>query len=187
MSHSIPHDPSCCPPFSCAGTLTAWQELAPLSQLASEPCPHALHSYGQPADGTEAGLPLPFTQAGWSCPTCTFINKPTRPGCEMCSSDRPAGYMVPVSYRPDDVELWRIQQEKEGILQYQKVGRLRWEWENWLEAFCGNLSLPGLRPFTLLRQVLLNQLPLGLEEAAHLQMQGCCFSNAEFQNFKLQI
>lgn len=83
-----------------------------------------------PADGTEAGLPLPFTQAGWSCPTCTFINKPTRPGCEMCSTDRPAGYMVPVSYRPDDVELWRIQQEKEGILQYQKVGRLQWEWEN---------------------------------------------------------
>lgn len=47
-----------------------------------------------------------------------------------------------------------------------------------LKAFCctvraGNLSLPGLRPFTLLRHVLLNQLPLGLEEAAHLQMQGC--------------
>ncbi|KAK9402799.1 sharpin [Crotalus adamanteus] len=59
-------------------------------------------------------------QAGWSCPTCTFINKPTRPGCEMCSTDRPAGYVVPGSYRPDEVERWRMQQEKEGILQYQK-------------------------------------------------------------------
>ncbi|XP_039220601.1 sharpin isoform X1 [Crotalus tigris] len=60
-------------------------------------------------------------QAGWSCPTCTFINKPTRPGCEMCSTDRPAGYVVPGSYRPDEVERWRMQQEKEGILQYQKA------------------------------------------------------------------
>ncbi|XP_026722855.1 sharpin, partial [Athene cunicularia] len=33
-------------------------------------------------------LPSPV-QAGWSCPKCTFINKPTRPGCEMCSADRP--------------------------------------------------------------------------------------------------
>ncbi|XP_013923589.1 PREDICTED: sharpin [Thamnophis sirtalis] len=68
-----------------------------------------------------AAAPPSPVQAGWSCPTCTFINKPTRPGCEMCSTDRPAGYLVPGSYRPDDVELWRIQQEKEGILQYQKA------------------------------------------------------------------
>ncbi|ETE59506.1 RanBP-type and C3HC4-type zinc finger-containing protein 1 [Ophiophagus hannah] len=67
-----------------------------------------------------AAAPPSPVQAGWSCPTCTFINKPTRPGCEMCSTDRPAGYVVPVSYRPDDVEVWRMQQEKEGILQYQK-------------------------------------------------------------------
>ncbi|GAA6075821.1 ranBP-type and C3HC4-type zinc finger-containing protein 1 isoform X2 [Tachysurus ichikawai] len=30
------------------------------------------------------------TQLGWSCPSCTFINKPTRPGCEICSTERPA-------------------------------------------------------------------------------------------------
>uniref|UniRef100_A0A9J7ZVL0 RanBP2-type domain-containing protein n=1 Tax=Cyprinus carpio carpio TaxID=630221 RepID=A0A9J7ZVL0_CYPCA len=29
------------------------------------------------------------TQSGWSCPSCTFINKSTRPGCEICSTDRP--------------------------------------------------------------------------------------------------
>uniref|UniRef100_A0A8C6VGU2 RanBP-type and C3HC4-type zinc finger-containing protein 1 n=1 Tax=Naja naja TaxID=35670 RepID=A0A8C6VGU2_NAJNA len=74
----------------------------------------------QPPPSAIPGLPLSSAQAGWSCPTCTFINKPTRPGCEMCSTDRPAGYVVPVSYRPDDVEVWRMQQEKEGILQYQK-------------------------------------------------------------------
>ncbi|XP_061463194.1 sharpin isoform X2 [Rhineura floridana] len=58
---------------------------------------------------------------GWSCPSCTFINKPTRPGCEMCSRDRPANYVVPGGYRPDEMELWRMKQEKEGILQYQKT------------------------------------------------------------------
>ncbi|XP_048338527.1 sharpin isoform X1 [Sphaerodactylus townsendi] len=68
----------------------------------------------------EVAPPSP-TQAGWSCPTCTFINKPTRPGCEMCSTDRPAAYVVPGSYRPDDVELRRMQQEKEGILRYQQA------------------------------------------------------------------
>ncbi|NXE57058.1 HOIL1 protein, partial [Casuarius casuarius] len=69
-----------------------------------------------------AGTALPSpVQAGWSCPKCTFINKPTRPGCEMCSTDRPADYVVPGSYKPDETELWRMQQEQEGILQYQQV------------------------------------------------------------------
>ncbi|NXF89963.1 HOIL1 protein, partial [Eubucco bourcierii] len=60
-------------------------------------------------------------QAGWSCPKCTFINKPTRPGCEMCSSARPDDYVVPGGYTPDETELWRMQQEQEGIRQYQQV------------------------------------------------------------------
>lgn len=60
------------------------------------------------------------TQPGWACPTCTYINKPTRPGCEMCSADRPEGYTVPGNYRPDALELRRIQQEKEAIRQYQQ-------------------------------------------------------------------
>ncbi|KAI2667149.1 RanBP-type and C3HC4-type zinc finger-containing protein 1 [Labeo rohita] len=28
-------------------------------------------------------------KSSWSCPSCTFINKSTRPGCEICSTDRP--------------------------------------------------------------------------------------------------
>ncbi|XP_027807215.1 sharpin isoform X1 [Marmota flaviventris] len=39
----------------------------------------------QPASSS---LPGPL-QPGWSCPSCTFINAPNRPGCEMCSTQRP--------------------------------------------------------------------------------------------------
>ncbi|XP_064910772.1 sharpin isoform X3 [Columba livia] len=65
-------------------------------------------------------LPSPVP-AGWSCPQCTFINKPTRPGCEMCSADRPSDYVVPGGHQPDESELWRMQQEQEGIRQYQQA------------------------------------------------------------------
>lgn len=57
---------------------------------------------------------------GWACPSCTYINKPTRPGCEICSTDRPESYTVPGSYKPDPLELHRIQQEKEAVRQYQQ-------------------------------------------------------------------
>ncbi|KAL6097949.1 uncharacterized protein ACO6RY_13366 [Pungitius sinensis] len=57
---------------------------------------------------------------GWSCPSCTYINKPTRPGCEICSTDRPDSYVIPGGYRPDALELRRIQQEKEAVRQYQQ-------------------------------------------------------------------
>ncbi|XP_053414321.1 sharpin isoform X3 [Nycticebus coucang] len=33
--------------------------------------------------------PLEKPQPGWPCPSCTFINTPSRPGCEMCSTQRP--------------------------------------------------------------------------------------------------
>ncbi|XP_029979191.1 ranBP-type and C3HC4-type zinc finger-containing protein 1 isoform X1 [Sphaeramia orbicularis] len=58
---------------------------------------------------------------GWSCPSCTYINKPTRPGCEICSTNRPESYVIPGGYRPDALELRRIQQEKEAIRQYQQA------------------------------------------------------------------
>ncbi|CAG5895853.1 unnamed protein product [Menidia menidia] len=58
---------------------------------------------------------------GWSCPSCTYINKPTRPGCEICSTNRPESYVIPGGYQPDALELRRIQQEKEAIRQYQQA------------------------------------------------------------------
>ncbi|XP_053913716.1 sharpin isoform X2 [Cuculus canorus] len=72
------------------------------------------------AQPVAANPPSPV-QTGWSCPKCTFINKPTRPGCEMCSTDRPDDYTIPGGYTPDETELWRMQQEQEGIRQYQQA------------------------------------------------------------------
>lgn len=52
--------------------------------------------------------------AGWMCPQCTFLNSPTRPGCEMCSADRPANYQVPQDYRPSERERNRLDMERTG-------------------------------------------------------------------------
>ncbi|XP_012696513.1 ranBP-type and C3HC4-type zinc finger-containing protein 1 [Clupea harengus] len=58
---------------------------------------------------------------GWVCPMCTFLNKPTRPGCEICGCERPAGYKVPAAYQPDKDEVLRIQQEQAARLQYERA------------------------------------------------------------------
>ncbi|KAM4864805.1 sharpin isoform 2-T2 [Thomomys bottae] len=41
-----------------------------------------------------SSLPSPV-QPGWPCPSCTFINAPSRPGCEMCSTQRPRAWGPP--------------------------------------------------------------------------------------------
>ncbi|KAF3703508.1 RanBP-type and C3HC4-type zinc finger-containing protein 1 [Channa argus] len=69
----------------------------------------------------QALSPKTASSQGWSCPSCTYINKPTRPGCEICSTNRPENYVIPGGYRPDALELRRIQQEKEAIRQYQQA------------------------------------------------------------------
>ncbi|XP_051045163.1 sharpin isoform X2 [Phodopus roborovskii] len=48
------------------------------------------HSLEQPHTLQPASASLPsLPQLGWSCPSCTFINASNRPGCEMCSTQRP--------------------------------------------------------------------------------------------------
>ena len=60
-----------------------------------------------------AAAPAPEeASVGWPCPDCTFINKPTRPGCEVCGSCRPADYEVPQGYVPTDDEKYRIEEEE---------------------------------------------------------------------------
>ncbi|CAI8016046.1 RanBP-type and C3HC4-type zinc finger-containing protein 1 [Geodia barretti] len=51
--------------------------------------------------------PPAVRQVGWSCPKCTFINKPRRPGCEICSADRPLDYQIPEDI-PMDADEARI-------------------------------------------------------------------------------
>ncbi|XP_041823587.1 ranBP-type and C3HC4-type zinc finger-containing protein 1 isoform X2 [Melanotaenia boesemani] len=70
---------------------------------------------------SDALSPNTASNQGWSCPSCTYINKPTRPGCEICSTNRPESYVIPGGYQPDALELRRIQQEKEAIRQYQQA------------------------------------------------------------------
>ncbi|XP_030820908.1 sharpin [Camarhynchus parvulus] len=76
-------------------------------------------SAGTPPTGAEPRPPSP--EQGWPCPQCTFLNKPTRPGCEMCSAARPEGYRVPGGHRPDPAELRRLQRERDGARQCQQA------------------------------------------------------------------
>lgn len=69
---------------------------------------------------------------GWACPQCTYLNKPTRPGCEMCSTARPDNYQVPDLYQPDEFETRRLQQEELASLQYEQ-SLLEEEERNFLE------------------------------------------------------
>uniref|UniRef100_A0A3Q2YBG2 SHANK-associated RH domain interacting protein n=1 Tax=Hippocampus comes TaxID=109280 RepID=A0A3Q2YBG2_HIPCM len=34
------------------------------------------------------------TQTEWACPSCTFINKPSRPGCEICATAKPDAHVT---------------------------------------------------------------------------------------------
>ncbi|KAK1799735.1 hypothetical protein P4O66_006272 [Electrophorus voltai] len=61
----------------------------------------------------------PKPMVGWSCLQCTFVNKPTRPGCEICSAERPQNYKIPDLYQPDEEEAQRLQQEELASLQYE--------------------------------------------------------------------
>ncbi|XP_055520873.1 ranBP-type and C3HC4-type zinc finger-containing protein 1 [Leucoraja erinacea] len=86
-------------------------------------------------------------QKGWACVQCTYINKPNRPGCEMCSSPRPQDYPVPEEYALNDEELCRMLQEKEELLrtqQEQEEERLR-NYQQLLQTD-GQHLVPNLQP-----------------------------------------
>ncbi|TNN78717.1 RanBP-type and C3HC4-type zinc finger-containing protein 1 [Liparis tanakae] len=95
-----------------------------------------LHSHGVRRDGDQAFLFIPSAnnahltlrqhkqdeqQQRLDGRVCTFVNKPTRPGCEMCGGDRPGDYRVPDVYRPDQEEVHRLQQETLATLQYEQA------------------------------------------------------------------
>ncbi|KAI1891054.1 hypothetical protein AGOR_G00159950 [Albula goreensis] len=63
----------------------------------------------------------PKPQVGWSCPLCTYVNKPTRPGCKICGGDRPENYKVPDGYKPDEEEARWMQKEEVARLQYEQA------------------------------------------------------------------
>uniref|UniRef100_A0A3P8VKR9 SHANK-associated RH domain interacting protein n=1 Tax=Cynoglossus semilaevis TaxID=244447 RepID=A0A3P8VKR9_CYNSE len=76
--------------------------------------PRSLASYGVQKDGDTAYLylissrqaritrqlfcSLSLLQTEWACPSCTFINKLSRPGCEICATARPEAHIQQVKY-----------------------------------------------------------------------------------------
>ena len=55
---------------------------------------------------------------GWTCEVCTFVNQPTRPGCEMCGNNRPDDYQMPehVVISREEQERLRKEQEVEAVI-----------------------------------------------------------------------
>jgi len=54
---------------------------------------------------------------GWICTSCTYVNQPTRPGCEMCSTPRPDDFKLPPDYIPtaDEQELMKKQKYSDEL------------------------------------------------------------------------
>ncbi|XP_033753997.1 ranBP-type and C3HC4-type zinc finger-containing protein 1-like [Pecten maximus] len=96
-----------------------------------------LSTKDMPMEGSRPQLPLMaelgklhFVQdrkkEGWVCETCTFVNQPLRPGCEICTATRPLDYKVPPNYVPTEDERRRIQQqsvEEEEVKKYENQRR----------------------------------------------------------------
>lgn len=91
------------PPTGPARTLTPPTGLTPPTQLKTK------LSVQLAPETTNKGNRL--DDVGWHCPECTFVNEPTRPGCEVCTASRPAGYKPPAWYQPSDRERRRIEEE----------------------------------------------------------------------------
>ncbi|XP_053414320.1 sharpin isoform X2 [Nycticebus coucang] len=103
------HLPRLLPMLHCKSTPTAplqpSRSRCSLSSVSHQPCSAgslgsacvclsaALPPMGSGKMGTMLSStyfqPLEKPQPGWPCPSCTFINTPSRPGCEMCSTQRP--------------------------------------------------------------------------------------------------
>lgn len=56
------------------------QVTSPVWRSSSSPSPDYIWDF-------LSSLLLQLTE--WACPSCTFINKPSRPGCEICATARP--------------------------------------------------------------------------------------------------
>ncbi|XP_078507855.1 ranBP-type and C3HC4-type zinc finger-containing protein 1 [Lissotriton helveticus] len=79
----------------------------------------------EPASRIQLPDPPKPPEEGWECPSCTFINKPTRPGCMICATERPEGYVVPDIYKPDEEELQRMLNEELAVMQYEQEKEIR--------------------------------------------------------------
>jgi len=67
-------------------------------------------------------------KVGWVCVGCTFINKPRRPGCELCGTARPEDFVIPEGCPLDDDELRILREQEENeklFLQYTEEEEVR--------------------------------------------------------------
>uniref|UniRef100_A0A3B3D5U8 SHANK-associated RH domain interacting protein n=1 Tax=Oryzias melastigma TaxID=30732 RepID=A0A3B3D5U8_ORYME len=59
--------------------------------------------------------PLPPGNGHWACPSCTFINKPSRPGCEICATARPDAQSGVQQLTGISCSSWKKKTEKRSV------------------------------------------------------------------------
>lgn len=96
------------PPLVTEKSLEEFEVIPPNTVFTPQPPTHKQETRVQAA-------------AGWVCPACTYINQPTRPGCEICATNRPLNYQVPEGYRMTKEEEERIRREREQEEQTQRA------------------------------------------------------------------
>ncbi|KAK3754772.1 hypothetical protein QZH41_019689, partial [Actinostola sp. cb2023] len=72
----------------------------------------------RPSIGVEESAVEP---QGWKCIECTYVNTPTRPGCEICGANRPEDYVVPQNPRITDQERTRLENERQEAEIFQRT------------------------------------------------------------------
>ncbi|XP_074646822.1 ranBP-type and C3HC4-type zinc finger-containing protein 1-like [Tubulanus polymorphus] len=78
-----------------------------------------------PNNQPEIGQTVQKPALKWTCQVCTFENQPTRPGCEMCSTDRPDDFQIPDDYELTREEIQRKEAEELLDLQTQEAEHIR--------------------------------------------------------------
>ncbi|XP_065353337.1 uncharacterized protein LOC135948154 isoform X1 [Cloeon dipterum] len=123
-------------------------------------------------------------QIGWTCPLCTLINPPTRPGCAACTTDRPADYKIPDENEISDQEAKRLQQEEENDQALENQATQENGANNY-EALVAleNMDLvPNMEPFDC--PVCFGSFPAGegamLRECLHTFCRPCLAHTAQF-------
>ena len=90
----VPEQPEIFPPpnIQPRGVVPGGVPVLPMAPIQKRPANEG------PPQMAPKPVGLAEKPSGWNCPKCTYLNEPYRPGCKMCSAERPENYEVPIGH-----------------------------------------------------------------------------------------